>query len=89
VPPDGWGVELSADVRLVDAYEASGCAPKFTNWVNNFRATLDYVMVDECFQVCRVLPPISEDDIRPHHGLPSVMYPSDHLAIAAEIRWRR
>jgi len=87
LPEDQWqpgiGLALRSPLgKLASAYADS--PPEFTNYVHNFNATLDYILTGGQWRVLRTLPGVSEEDLRPHGGLPSVLHPSDHLSIAVD-----
>ena len=66
---------------------ASGL-PQYTNYTADFKDTLDYVMVSQhCFQVVRVAPFPPESVLSEHVALPSEVFPSDHIAVAVDIKW--
>ncbi|AFZ79147.1 endonuclease/exonuclease/phosphatase family member protein [Theileria equi strain WA] len=56
----------------------------FTNFVQTFKGTLDYIYHSKNIKVKRVLPGITSEEAQEHTGLPSKLYPSDHLSIAAD-----
>ena len=66
---------------------ASGL-PQYTNYTADFKDTLDYVMVSQhCFQVVRIAPFPPESVLSEHVALPSEVFPSDHIAVAVDIKW--
>lgn len=68
----------------------SACGfPPFTNYTGGFKGTLDYIFADKkYFEVESVLPLPSEDELSSHLALPSVVMPSDHLALVCDIKWK-
>lgn len=83
----GRGVSLHNPVGvLVDAY--AHMPQPFTNYVHDFRGILDYILIDEGLQCKSCLKAPSEQDLEIHGGLPSVLHPSDHLSIAADLSFR-
>uniref|UniRef100_A0A0G4FL32 Endonuclease/exonuclease/phosphatase domain-containing protein n=1 Tax=Chromera velia CCMP2878 TaxID=1169474 RepID=A0A0G4FL32_9ALVE len=80
---EGPGVNVSiAPLELQCVYEAVGESLPFTNYVNGFNATLDWIFTDKRnTKVLGVLGVVEESQILP--GLPSATYGSDHLSIAA------
>ena len=68
----------------------SACGfPAFTNYTGGFKGTLDYIFGDERYlEVESVVPLPSEDDLSSHLALPSVVMPSDHLALVCDVKWK-
>ena len=78
-------MSLSHDFNL---FSACGFPP-FTNYTGGFKGTLDYIFADKkYFEVESVLPLPSEDELSSHLALPSVVMPSDHLALVCDIKWK-
>ncbi|XP_033728292.1 2',5'-phosphodiesterase 12-like [Pecten maximus] len=67
----------------------SACGyPKYTNYVGNFNEMLDYIFIDsKKFSVERVVPPPEHEEVVLHTALPSVVFPSDHIAQICDIKW--
>lgn len=78
-------LSLSHDFSLLSA-----CGfPPFTNYTGGFKGTLDYIFADQKYlEVESVLPLPSEDELSPHLALPSVVMPSDHLALVCDLKWK-
>jgi mRNA deadenylase 3'-5' endonuclease subunit Ccr4 len=55
--------------------------PKYTNYTENFKATIDYIFFSNKLMPIRILelPDLSREDF-----IPSVRYPSDHLKLYTE-----
>lgn len=68
----------------------SACGfPAFTNYTGGFKGTLDYIFGDKRYlEVESVIPLPSEDDLSSHLALPSVVMPSDHLALVCDVKWK-
>lgn len=78
-------LSLSHDFNL---FSACGFPP-YTNYTGGFKGTLDYIFADKkYFDVESVLPLPSEDELSPHLALPSVVMPSDHLALVCDLKWK-
>lgn len=78
-------LSISHDLHL---FSACGFPP-FTNYTGGFKGTLDYIFADKKYlEVESVLPLPSEDDLSPHLALPSVVMPSDHLALVCDVKWK-
>ena len=81
----GLCLELSHSMKL---FSACGF-PEFTNFVNGFEATLDYIFADsEEFDVESIIPLPSREEVELYTALPSVVVPSDHLAIVCDLCWK-
>ncbi|XP_069107504.1 2',5'-phosphodiesterase 12-like [Argopecten irradians] len=67
----------------------SACGyPKYTNYVGNFNSMLDYIFIDSNkFNVERVIPPPDHEEVILHTALPSVVFPSDHIAQICDIKF--
>ncbi|KAG0718713.1 2',5'-phosphodiesterase 12 [Chionoecetes opilio] len=88
------GVSFSHDLELASA---CGCPP-YTNYVKGFHGCLDYVFYQtDKFSVKQVLssasPQVvalpSHEEVTQHQYLPSITIPSDHLAIIADLEFKR
>ncbi|XP_064598396.1 2',5'-phosphodiesterase 12-like [Liolophura sinensis] len=69
----------------------SGCGyPVYTNFVGGFCGTLDYVYVDTSgLKVQSVVPNPDEEDVTLHTALPSIVFPSDHIAQVCDVEFRK
>ncbi|CAE7759667.1 Pde12 [Symbiodinium pilosum] len=84
---NGRGIALHNPLgALVDVYAKT--PQKFTNYVHEFRGILDYILTDDQLQSTKCLLAPAEKDVEEHGGLPSVLHPSDHLSIAADLTFR-
>mmetsp|Transcript_4051 Transcript_4051/g.9590 ORF Transcript_4051/g.9590 Transcript_4051/m.9590 type:complete len:623 (+) Transcript_4051:91-1959(+) len=88
LPKSSWqpgkGVALQSPVgKMVDSYEGTGL--QFTNYVNGFSGTLDWILHAGGLKVQGTLPGVSEEELRPLVGLPNELHPSDHLSMAADL----
>lgn len=80
---EGRGVALSNPLGpLSNAY--SSTPMHFTNFVADFNAVLDYILMSGPLKVIQTLRGVSEAELEDLGGLPCELYPSDHLAIAAD-----
>lgn len=80
------GTDLSHSLSL-----DSACgAPPYTNYTEAFYGCLDYIFYDKtCFDVKEVVPFPSHEDVIKHKALPSVTFPSDHIALVCTLRWKQ
>lgn len=79
------GLELRHDFRFQNVTGTEHC----TNYTANFKAVLDYILIDtDHLELDRVvpLPPVGE--VSEFVALPSVYFPSDHLALVADVNWK-
>lgn len=68
---------------------ASACGtPEYTNFTVEFADCLDYIFYDTTkLQVTQVVPMPSNEELTLHKAIPSVVFPSDHVAICADLKW--
>ncbi|KAM7283666.1 2',5'-phosphodiesterase 12 [Ixodes scapularis] len=68
---------------------ASACGvPVYTNYTPNFKGCLDYIFYDyEQLLREEMVPMPPQEEIEKHEGLPSILFPSDHVAQVATLRW--
>jgi len=80
--------EAVVNVELNQPYKImSACGtPKFTNYTVGFQDCLDYIFYQtDKFVVTKVVEMPCEEDLSLHNAIPSVVFPSDHIAIVAEL----
>ncbi|KJE94811.1 2'-phosphodiesterase [Capsaspora owczarzaki ATCC 30864] len=78
------GVDLDHGLHLVSVCGDAA----YTNYVGGFNACLDHIFVDSHeLAVTSVLPMPSHHEVTTNRALPSVVFPSDHLALVADFRW--
>ncbi|XP_013133622.1 PREDICTED: 2',5'-phosphodiesterase 12 [Papilio polytes] len=77
---------LSHDFSL-----GSACGtPPFTNFTVGFADCLDYIFYDKNgFEVEQVVPFPSIEELQAHTALPSIVFPSDHIAIISDLRFKK
>ena len=79
------GLELRHDLELKSACGFS----TYTNYTANFNAMLDYIFVDsEKLVVRQVIPMPTHEEVTLHTAIPSVVFPSDHLAQVCDLTWK-
>ncbi|XP_009569790.2 2',5'-phosphodiesterase 12 [Cuculus canorus] len=68
----------------------SACGePAYTNYVGGFHGCLDYIFIDEnALEVEQVIPLPSHEEVTAHQALPSVIHPSDHIALVCDLKWK-
>jgi mRNA deadenylase 3'-5' endonuclease subunit Ccr4 len=58
--------------------------PRYTNYTEGFKNTIDYIIHSESFKVYKVLKIPNEFEVSREDYLPSSKYPSDHLKLYTE-----
>ncbi|MBN3302121.1 PDE12 phosphodiesterase, partial [Amia calva] len=68
----------------------SACGePAYTNYVGGFHGCLDYIFMEpRALQVEQVIPLPSHQEVTTHQALPSVLHPSDHIALVCDLTWK-
>ncbi|XP_011063535.1 PREDICTED: 2',5'-phosphodiesterase 12 isoform X4 [Acromyrmex echinatior] len=71
-----------------DLCMSSACGvPEYTNYTPEFSACLDYIFYErDKFEVEQVVPMPSKEELTLHTGLPSVVFPSDHISLCADLK---
>lgn len=69
---------------------ASACGtPKYTNYTEGFADCLDYIYYQtDRLSVEQVVPLPSEEELKRHTAIPSIVFPSDHIALVADLKWK-
>ena len=63
--------------------------PQFTNYTQGFKDCLDYIFIEEeMLEVEQVIPFPSEEELSQHIALPNIVFPSDHVAVVVDLKWR-
>ena len=67
----------------------SACGtPKYTNYTTGFKDCLDYIFYEtDHLQVEAVVPFPLEEELAELEAIPNIVFPSDHLASVAELKW--
>ncbi|XP_032687861.1 2',5'-phosphodiesterase 12-like [Odontomachus brunneus] len=78
-------VSLTQDLQM-----SSACGtPEYTNYTPEFSACLDYIFYErDKLEVEQVIPMPSKEEITLHTGLPSVVFPSDHISLCADLKFK-
>ncbi|KAF7278313.1 hypothetical protein GWI33_008531 [Rhynchophorus ferrugineus] len=67
----------------------SACGtPKYTNFTELFAACLDYIFYEKSsLGVSQIIPLPSDEELKENTAIPSVVFPSDHVALISDLRW--
>ncbi|XP_044750535.1 2',5'-phosphodiesterase 12-like [Coccinella septempunctata] len=76
-------LNLQHNMRFVSACGS----PKYTVYTPSFKNCIDYVFIEEDTEVEQVVP-FLEEEVEKHEGLPNDLYPSDHLALVVDIKFK-
>ncbi|KAL3854954.1 hypothetical protein ACJMK2_014189 [Sinanodonta woodiana] len=86
--PEGQRVPNVNVRHNLDLATACGNVP-YTNFAKNFYAMLDHIFYDlSTLEVERVIPQPEHEEVIQHTALPSVVFPSDHIAQICELKWK-
>ena len=67
---------------------ACGVLP-YTNYTAGFKGHLDYVYYDkDSLEVTQVIPLPDDKDLEFHTAIPSLVFPSDHIAQICDLKWK-
>lgn len=68
----------------------SACGtPEYTNFTHAFAACLDYIFYQsDRFEVEQIIPLPTNEELRAHIAIPSVVFPSDHVALVADLKFK-
>eukprot|EP00633_Aureoumbra_lagunensis_P005794 CAMPEP_0197325062 /NCGR_PEP_ID=MMETSP0891-20130614/71462_1 /TAXON_ID=44058 ORGANISM="Aureoumbra lagunensis, Strain CCMP1510" /NCGR_SAMPLE_ID=MMETSP0891 /ASSEMBLY_ACC=CAM_ASM_000534 /LENGTH=152 /DNA_ID=CAMNT_0042817965 /DNA_START=1129 /DNA_END=1584 /DNA_ORIENTATION=+ len=81
--------DLSSFTDASPSSSPSSSALYYTHVEAHFRATLDYILIDDnIFETAATLPVPNLADMLPNSndGFPTLDYPSDHILLAADLR---
>lgn len=79
-------VSLSQPFPFKSAYEI---LPKYTNFTVLFSACIDYIFYQSTnLSVIQSIPLPTEAELKTFQAIPSVVYPSDHVALIADLKWK-
>ena len=79
------GLDLKHDFHFRNA-----CGTKhYTNYTVGYCGVLDYIFFDsDNLELERVIPLPSHEEVTEFVALPSIYFPSDHLALVADLKWQ-
>lgn len=79
---------LGNGLALASSYSVVSAEPPYTNYTGHFTGVLDYIFYSRStMKVNSVLEIDDEEKIKKMTALPSPWYPSDHIAIVAELEF--
>ena len=85
VEDDFKGLDLKHDFHFSNVTGTEEC----TNYTKDFKAVLDYIFIDsDHLTVERTVPLPPVNELMEFVALPSVYFPSDHLALVADLKWK-
>ncbi|KAJ0181775.1 hypothetical protein K1T71_002497 [Dendrolimus kikuchii] len=79
------GLHLKQSIPL-----ASACGtPEYTNFTDGFADCLDYIFYETSnLDVIQVVPFPSTEELKAHTALPSIVFPSDHIALISDLQFK-
>lgn len=79
------GVTLQQPFNIASAYGA----PQYTNFTVGFAACLDYIFYEtDKLKVNQLAPLPTEDELKQFSAIPSIVFPSDHISLVADLEWK-
>lgn len=82
--------EAIENIDMTQSFKlGSACGtPEFTNFTAGFAACLDYIFYDTSnLSVSQVVPLPSLEELNRNTAIPSVVFPSDHIALISDLKW--
>lgn len=82
--------EAVKDVRLNQEFNMKSAygTPRCTTWTLGFVECIDYIFYQTdrlLVEQVNILP--SDEELQAHAAIPSVIFPSDHIALVADLKW--
>ncbi|VDI73200.1 2',5'-phosphodiesterase [Mytilus galloprovincialis] len=92
--PDNYSWSTNPDFSLegasfsheLDLKNSCGIV-EYTNYAGNFHEQLDYIFIDSTMDMICVIPMPEHSEVKQHIALPSVVFPSDHIAQICDLKW--
>lgn len=79
------GVTLTQPFGIASAYGT----PQYTNYTVGFAACLDYIFYETSkLNVTQLAPLPTEDELKQFSAIPSIVFPSDHISLVADLEWK-
>ena len=54
----------------------------------DFKECIDYIFISDDLEVEQVVPLPGGEELSLHSAIPSVVCPSDHLALVCDLKWK-
>ncbi|ORC93613.1 2,5-phosphodiesterase [Trypanosoma theileri] len=81
--------DLDAPLQLTDAYGLTDPNLPWTNYTMTFREVIDYIFFSPSrLSVLRTVPIPAESELSQNVALPNKLYPSDHIALIADLTYK-
>ncbi|XP_017050590.2 2',5'-phosphodiesterase 12 [Drosophila ficusphila] len=78
-------VELTQPFKMGSAYGA----PEFTHYTTLFSGCLDYIFYqNDRFELLKTVPLPTEEQLKENTAIPSAVFPSDHVALVADLKFK-
>ncbi|KAK3085717.1 hypothetical protein FSP39_007770 [Pinctada imbricata] len=85
----GTGEKLESSTFQHNLSLRNACGEqRYTNYVGGFHAVLDYMFIDRSINVTNVVPMPTHEEVIQCVALPSVVFPSDHIAQICDLTWK-
>lgn len=76
-------------LHLQDAYQRTDPSLQWTNFTLTFREVIDYIFFSsDAIEVLRTIPIPPETELAENFALPNKKYPSDHVALVADLSYK-
>ncbi|KPI90472.1 hypothetical protein ABL78_0402 [Leptomonas seymouri] len=76
-------------LHLQDAYQRTDPSMPWTNFTLTFREVIDYILFSsDSVEVLRTVPIPPESELNENFALPNKKYPSDHVALIADLSFK-
>ncbi|XP_015601826.1 2',5'-phosphodiesterase 12 [Cephus cinctus] len=70
------------------SFDSACGTPEYTNYTAEFADCLDYIFYQtDNLKVSQVIPMPSNEELKLHTALPSVVFPSDHISLCVDLEW--
>eukprot|EP00088_Acartia_fossae_P009765 TRINITY_DN14796_c0_g1_i1.p1 TRINITY_DN14796_c0_g1~~TRINITY_DN14796_c0_g1_i1.p1 ORF type:complete len:562 (-),score=113.78 TRINITY_DN14796_c0_g1_i1:360-2045(-) len=70
--------------------DSAAGTPQYTNYTVGFKDCLDYIFYDTInFDVEQVVPFPTEDELALNTALPNASFPSDHISVVVDLKWKQ
>nr|CCC90138.1 unnamed protein product [Trypanosoma congolense IL3000] len=88
-PFEAFRADIEAPLQLTDSYGLTEPDMPWTNYTMSFREVIDYIFFDASrLSVTNTVPIPPESELSENVALPNRKYPSDHVALVADLTYR-